>query len=460
MPQRLTNPHEIFEECLRAVQEGSASVEECAERHPQFAALGALLHQALALRSLSAEKLPAAQRSALESRLRAAYALHNRRPVRWAGRLLAAAALIGILFGISALLAAFAAPSVPGDLLYGYKRGIENLTETLGGTSAALLDERARERLREIEIVAVRDAAVTPALLEETAQSVQRALSALPEGEGRDSLRARSLRTFQFVAQVSPSSAAAALQIAQALLPTPAPTQGAVAVQPSATPSPLPPTFTPVPPSLTPSPTAVPPSATPSPLPPTATFTPSATLTPSPTAVPPSNTPTAFTIIITLPTQLPTETQPPTAAPLPTETPNPTSIPPTRTPVPTLPTAAPPFVSPVPTVPSLTPTATPFVPSPPVVPTLPPALPSDTPDAPPPPASDVATDEPTPTRTRTLPPCDPNAPPPPLRFNAEGTPLPTFTPTPCATYTPTPRFEFSPTPSGNQEKPVETPRDS
>ncbi len=450
MPQRLTNPHEIFEECLRAVQEGSASVEECAERYPQFAALGALLHQALALRSLSAEKLPAAQRSALESRLRAAYALHNRRPVRWAGRLLAAAALIGILFGISVLLAAFAAPSVPGDLLYGYKRGIESLTETLSGTSAALLDERARERLREIEIVAVRDAAVTPALLEETAQSVQRALSALPEGEGRASLRARSLRTFQFVAQVSPSSAAAALQIAQALLPTPAPTQGAVAVLPSATPSPLPPTFTPVPPSLTPSPTAVPPS----PLPPTATFTPSATLTPSPTAVPPSNTPTAFTIIITLPTQ------PPTKTPLPTETPSPTPIPPTRTPVPTLPTAAPPFVAPVPTVPSLTPTATPFVPSPPVVPTLPPALPSDTPDAPPLPASDVATDEPTPTRTHTLPPCDPNAPPPPLRFNAEGTPLPTFTPTPCATYTPTPRFEFSPTPSGNQEKPVETPRDS
>ncbi len=241
MPQRLTNPPEIFEECLHAVQTGSASVEDCAERYPEFAALGTLLQQALALRALSAESLPAAQRNALELRLRAAYALHNRRPARWAGRLFAAAALIGILFGISVLLAAIAAPSVPGDLLYGYKRAAEDLSAAFSGTSAALLDERARERLREIEIVAVRDAAVTPALLEETAQSVQRALSALPEGERRDSLRARSLRTFQFVAQVSPSSAAAALQLAQALLPTPAPTQGAVAIQPSATPSPLPP---------------------------------------------------------------------------------------------------------------------------------------------------------------------------------------------------------------------------
>lgn len=427
MPQRLTNPHEIFEECLQAVQAGSASIEECAEHYPEFAALGTLLQQALALRTLSAETMPAAQRNVLESRLRAAYALHNRRPVRWAGRLFAAVALIGILFGISVLLAAIAAPSVPGDLLYGYKRAAENLSAAFSGTSAALLDERARERLREIEIVAVRDAAVTPALLEETAQSVQRALDALPKGEGRDSLRARSLRTFQFVAQVSPSSAAAALQIAQTLLPTPAPTQGAVAIQPSATPSPLPPT---------------------------PTLTPSATLTPSPTAVPPSSTPTAFTIIITLPTQLPTATQLPTETPLPTATP----IPPT--PMPTLPTAAPPFVSPLPTVPSLTPTATPFIPLSTVVPTLPPVLPSDTPDVPPPPASDGATETPTPTHTPTLPPCDPNAPPPPLRFNAEGTPLPTFTPTPCATYTPTPRFEFSPTPSGNQEKPVETPRDS
>ncbi|MFN7211261.1 MAG: hypothetical protein ACK4P1_12870, partial [Aggregatilineales bacterium] len=66
MPQRLTDPQEILEACLRAVQRGEASIEECVRRYPEFKALGALLRSALALRALGAEELNAESRAALE----------------------------------------------------------------------------------------------------------------------------------------------------------------------------------------------------------------------------------------------------------------------------------------------------------------------------------------------------------------------------------------------------------
>jgi hypothetical protein len=469
MPPRLTDPHEIFETCLRDVRAGKVSVEECVRRYPEFTALGALLRSALALRSLSAERMDAAQREALERRLRAAYALHVRPAPRWLLRTLAIAAVLGIAIGIGALLTVASLSSLPNEPLYGLKRAVENLAASLSGDSPEVLAAHARERLQELEFMVARGDSVPPELLDAAAESLQRALKALPEGAERDALRRRGAETFQFVARLRAESRETALRLAQAFSPTPdAPTQEAIAVQPSATPTP----------TLTRTPTF---TATPSETP-TLTLTLSATRTLTPT---PTETPTALTIIIPLPTQLPSETP----------TPSPTAVPPTRTPTPTLPTAAPPFVSPVP-LPSLTPTATPLIlpsvvvqptvppvlptdtltwtpvpptdtptstPMPPTdtptsTPTLPPVLPTDTPDA-----SQNAPDlneTPTLTPTPTLPPCDPNAPPPPLRFNAEGTPLPTFTPTPCATYTPTPTLEISPTPSGDLEKPVETPSTS
>ncbi len=452
MPPRLTDPHEIFETCLRDVRAGRVSVEECARRYPEFTALGALLRSALALHALSAERMDAAQREALERRLRAAYALHVRPAPRWLLRTLAVAAVLGILIGIGTLLTVASLSSLPNEPLYGLKRAVESLAASLSGDSPELRAAHARERLQELEFMVTRGDAVPPALLEAAAESLQRALDTLPEGAERDDLRKRGADTFLFVARLRAESRETALRLAQAFSPTPeAPTQEAVAAQPSATPTPTltrTPTFT-----ASPSSTA------------TLTLTPSATRTPT-------ETPTALTVIIPLPTQAPTETP----------APSPTAIPPTRTPTPTLPTAAPPPVSPVP-LPSLTPTATPLIlPTVIVQPTLPPVLPTDTPTLTPiPPTSTptltptlppaLPTDTPsapdlsetaTPTPTPTLPPCDPNAPPPPLRFNLEGTPLPTFTPTPCATYTPspTPMLEISPTPSGDLEKPVETPSSS
>lgn len=445
MPSRLTDPQEIFEACLRAVQRGEASIDECVKRYPEFKALGALLRSALALRALGAESLSAEGRAAMERRLHAAYALRVRPPRRGTWRLLAVAASLSLVFGLIALLAFTSLSSLPDEPLYSVKRAIERLALTLNGESPQLLAAHARERLSEIELLAVKGVPVPPSLLEQAAQSLQHALEALPEGAERDALRIRGIEALQFVARLRPESSESALRLAQALLPTPsAPTQSAIAVQPSSTPSPTP-TLT-----TTPSPTA------------THTLTPTLTLTPTPTVtrtptIAPTDTPTAFTIIIPLATQLPSPTPTPTVTP----------IPPTRTPTPTLPPAVPPAVTPVP-LPTLTPTATPLI-LPPVIvqPTLPPVLPTDTPK----PEAEEASlnspesaETPTPSPTPTLPPCDPNAPPPPLRFNEQGTPLPTFTPTPCATYTPTPsptpRLELTTTPSGNLEPPVETPSTS
>jgi hypothetical protein len=384
MPPRLTDPHEIFETCLREVRAGKVSIEECARRYPEFTALGALLRSALALQALSAERMDAAQRDALERRLRAAYALHMRPAPRWLLRTLAVAAVLGILIGIGTLLTVASLSSLPNEPLYGLKRAVESLAASLSGDSPELRAAHARERLQELEFMVTRGDAVPPALLEAAAESLQRALDTLPEGAERDDLRKRGADTFLFVARLRAESRETALRLAQAFSPTPnAPTQEAVAAQPSATPTP----------TLTRTPTF---TATPSSTP---TLTPRRRVHATPT---PTETPTALTVIIPLPTQAPTETP----------TPSPTAIPPTRTPTPILPTAAPPPVSPVP-LPSLTPTATPLIlPTVIVPPTLPPVLPTDTPTLTPIPLTftPTLTSVPptfTPTLTPTLPPALP-----------------------------------------------------
>ena len=105
-------------------------------------------------------------------------------------------------------------------------------------------------------------------------------------------------------------------------------------LQPTMTPTPVPPTPTPVPPT----PTPVPP--TPTPVPPTPTPVP-----PTPTPVPPTPTPTAIPPTIAPPTAVPPTIAPPTAIP-PTIAP-PTAVPPTIAP----PTAVPPTIAPPTAVP-------------------------------------------------------------------------------------------------------------
>ncbi|HRE49734.1 MAG TPA: hypothetical protein PLD47_18570 [Aggregatilineales bacterium] len=151
------------------------------------------------------------------------------------------------------------------------------------------------------------------------------------------------------------------IPVTPTLVPTFRPTNTAVALEPTSTPSPFP-TSTPLPTNtLTFTPT-LPPSVTPLPPSPTPTFTPSATIpftaTFSPTPLPPTPTPT-FTPTPQPPTHTPTET------PFPTQTATPTGqgfV--TATPI----TTRPPSPSPLPTVLIFFPTATPqptFTPQPP-----------------------------------------------------------------------------------------------
>ncbi|MBO9309387.1 MAG: hypothetical protein J7551_06350, partial [Chloroflexi bacterium] len=202
MPPRLTDPHEIFEACLRDVRAGKVSVEECARRYPEFTALSALLRSALALRALSAERMGASQRNALERRLRAAYALHVRPAPNWLLPTLAVAAVLGILIGIGTLLTVASFSSLPNDPLYGLKRAVESFAASLSGDPPELRVAHARERLQELEFMVARGDSVPPALLEAAAQSLQRALDALPEGAERDDLRSRGADTFLFVARL------------------------------------------------------------------------------------------------------------------------------------------------------------------------------------------------------------------------------------------------------------------
>src|SRR3989337_1713397 len=126
----------VLDRCLARVQSGAATVEDCLRDYPELAdQLGPLLRTALQAGDLLAPSGPtAAYQAASEGRL-----LNQLR-----------AAQIGSGVGV----AGAAAGSLPGDRLYGVKRGLEEVSLALSRTSAGdagLLLGFAERRLAEAE---------------------------------------------------------------------------------------------------------------------------------------------------------------------------------------------------------------------------------------------------------------------------------------------------------------------
>jgi hypothetical protein len=169
---------EVLDRCLARVQSGAATVEDCLRDYPELAdQLGPLLRTARQAGDLLAPSGPtAAYRAASEARLlnrlRAAQVVERgersrviERPTRkrtfaWLGSppawksayALAGLALALALIGSSIGVASAAAGSLPGDGLYGVKRGLEELSLALSPTragDAALLLDFADRRLVE-----------------------------------------------------------------------------------------------------------------------------------------------------------------------------------------------------------------------------------------------------------------------------------------------------------------------
>jgi len=170
----------VLDRCLVRVQSGAGTVEDCLRDYPELAdQLGPLLRTALQAGDLLAPAGPtAAYRAASEvrllDRLRAAQVVERgersrvidrparRRPFAWPGSPRAwkpAYALTGLalalaLIGSGVGVAGAAAGSLPGDRLYGVKRGLEEVSLALSRTSAGdagLLLGFAERRLAEAE---------------------------------------------------------------------------------------------------------------------------------------------------------------------------------------------------------------------------------------------------------------------------------------------------------------------
>jgi len=170
----------VLDRCLARVQSGAATVEDCLRDFPELAdQLGPLLRTARQAGDLLAPSGPtAAYRTASEARLlnrlRAAQLVERgersrvierptrKRTIAWLGSppawkpayALAGLALALALIGSSIGVASAAAGSLPGDGLYGVKRGLEELSLALSASSAgdaALLLDFAERRMAEAQ---------------------------------------------------------------------------------------------------------------------------------------------------------------------------------------------------------------------------------------------------------------------------------------------------------------------
>jgi hypothetical protein len=301
---------EVLDACLKAIERGEATIDECVARYPDVDGLREMLHAAAGARAMPRPVMSATARNVLEQRLRRRMAESGpRRSFRSWLRVpmtLAATALLALAIGVG--LARVSDSAVPGDALYGVKRASEQVSLLFSGGAArpAALAHIAEARLSELAILASRGQAIDQALRDATS-SLNDAAAAQPDPATRATLY---LQGIQAVARattsgrpVQPSTLAALLAALRGIAtPTSTPTSTALPTR-TAT---LTASWT-VTPTLTPSVTStltasVAPSVA-------ATDTLAITPTPAPTATP---SPSATRYVA--PTSVATE-QPPTAAP-------------------------------------------------------------------------------------------------------------------------------------------------
>src|SRR5258708_2862049 len=185
MNGREDNLDEALSRCLRAIESGQISLEECIAKFPQFPELGALLHTAMLVGDLPRPPMPTPFTMRTQRRLQ----LHLRERVRAAPRRRATsgrsvlsrlALMMGvlalILFAGGAALVRAADSAVPGDTLYPIKRTAEqvNLTFADSTNRPALLVTLAQTRVKEIGTLSERGQAVQTAWIDEMYGSISR----------------------------------------------------------------------------------------------------------------------------------------------------------------------------------------------------------------------------------------------------------------------------------------------
>src|SRR5450432_4188590 len=229
MNSRPNNLDEALNRCLRAVESGQISVEECVARFPQFPELEALLHTALLVNDLPRPPMPTAftlrtQRrlqSHLRDRVRAAQ--RSRASTWWSslGRLAVITGIfILILFAGGAVLVRASESAIPGDALYPIKRTTEQVSLTFANsiTRPPLLVTLAQTRIQEIGTLSERGRTVQAAWVDDMYGSISKALTAEPDQAKRDLLATELTASADSVMQTALDKGVVSSEVANGLL--------------------------------------------------------------------------------------------------------------------------------------------------------------------------------------------------------------------------------------------------
>ena len=300
---------DVLDACLKAIERGEATINECVARYPDADGLREMLQAAAGARAMSRPVMSVTARNVLEQRLRRNMAESGpQRSIRHWLRIpmtLAATALLALVIGVG--LARVSDSAVPGDTLYGIKRASEqvSLLFASGTSRPAELAHIAEARLSELAILASRGQAIDQALRDATS-SLNAAASAQPDPATRAALYIQGIQALAQITtsgrSVQPSTIASLVTALQGI--------------------------------ATPTSTALPTR--------TVTLTASWTVTPTLT---PSLTPTPTPSVTASVARINTRTVTPTPAPTSTPSPGATSFdPPTRVATRQPPTVAPPTV--------------------------------------------------------------------------------------------------------------------
>ncbi len=123
----MTEFEKVLQECLEALEEGTASVEECLNRHPEHAAqLRPVLLAGTSLVRVGAVPVPDEFKARVRARVMREVYAHPRRPMRSASLFVRLS--IGLAAALLALVAtgtAYAQGTLPGSAFYGWKLASE-----------------------------------------------------------------------------------------------------------------------------------------------------------------------------------------------------------------------------------------------------------------------------------------------------------------------------------------------
>jgi Domain of unknown function (DUF5667) len=255
--QTVSDSTDILELCLQAIEQGNATVDQCAARYPEIAGLGEMLHVAIAARNIPRPVMSLVAKKALEQQLIATMSKSRQpqprrsQPIRqWLRVPVTLAAMLVLLLGTGLGLTRAAENTIPGDALYGVKRVSEQVNLFFADAPArpAVLTHIAESRLTEMSALATQGRSIDAGLMIDTVHSLNAAADAQPDPVKRAALFAQGRRVVELLNTGGQAEQAASLSAALngVATPTPTPTDAPAMPAPSQTPTPTP-TVTPTP---------------------------------------------------------------------------------------------------------------------------------------------------------------------------------------------------------------------